>query len=249
MTFQWPWPKEVKYSKLQGDRCASEEPKSRVKSARQFMRSHSLEIVVALLLTNAVAVIVLALMGAMWWNATSRTALDSPLPNFPTAPRQFGEDGLFMSRPSPESDAAWEALGGPEREHRGFIRLDVADSYHLGDHANGERMFGLSVFHQLHCLGGIRHMMWDLLHGRADVEHLLAGFPENMTDFTLDATTHGLWHIQHCFDYLRQSLQCSADTSLEWPVEVNGQNLVVGWENYHLCKDWDALYEFAEQNS
>lgn len=74
--------------------------------------------------------------------------------------------------------------------------------------------------------------MWDLLHGRADVEHLLAGFPENMTDFTLDATTHGLWHIQHCFDYLRQSLQCSADTSLEWPVEVNGQNLVVGWENY-----------------
>lgn len=81
MTFQWPWPKEVKYSKLQGDGCASEEPKSRVKSVRQFMRSHSLEIVVALLLTNAVAVIVLALTGAMWWNATSRIALDSPLPN------------------------------------------------------------------------------------------------------------------------------------------------------------------------
>jgi hypothetical protein len=75
-------------------------------------------------------------------------------------------------------------------------------------------------------------MMWDLLRGRADPEHLLAGFPDNMTDFTFEATTHGLWHVQHCFDYIRQSLQCSADTSLEWPVEINGQNLVVGWENY-----------------
>lgn len=31
----------------------------------------------------------------------------------------------------------------------------VADSHHLGDHANGETMFGFSIFHQLHCLSSI----------------------------------------------------------------------------------------------
>lgn len=41
--------------------------------------------------------------------------------------------------------------------HKGFsygakkIERHVADSHHLGDHANGETMFGLSIFHQLHC--------------------------------------------------------------------------------------------------
>jgi hypothetical protein len=43
-------------------------------------------------------------------------------------------------------------------------------------------------------------------------------------------------HANHCFDYLRQSLQCAADTSLEWPKP--GTQIVNGWGMPHLCRSW-----------
>ena len=46
-------------------------------------------------------------------------------------------------------------------------------------------------------------------------------------------------HVQHCIDFLRQSLMCNADTTLEIVDEaIKG---VKGFGVRHECVDWDRL--------
>ena len=52
-------------------------------------------------------------------------------------------------------------------------------------------------------------------------------------------------HLRHCFDYLRQSLMCAADTNLE-PVDV-GLGGVTGWSFRRTCRDFGAVKEWAEE--
>lgn len=59
-------------------------------------------------------------------------------------------------------------------------------------------------------------------------------------------------HIFHCFDYLRQAVMCHGDTALEGADEygvAEGTDVMshgtYGIGTTHLCKDWDALYEYA----
>lgn len=55
-------------------------------------------------------------------------------------------------------------------------------------------------------------------------------------------------HIYHCFDYVRQALMCNGDTTLEKVREVNGRLVrgVDGWGVEHECRDYDAIYTYAE---
>jgi hypothetical protein len=52
-------------------------------------------------------------------------------------------------------------------------------------------------------------------------------------------------HVRHCIDYLRQSLMCAADGTLE-PVDA-GLGGVTGWGEKRKCGDYDALKSWAEQ--
>lgn len=60
-------------------------------------------------------------------------------------------------------------------------------------------------------------------------------------------------HVEHCFDYIRQTLMCHADLSLEhrWhsPDEGPDNDSVNGWDVIHQCRDWDAVVEFVEENA
>ena len=51
-------------------------------------------------------------------------------------------------------------------------------------------------------------------------------------------------HLRHCFDLLRQSIECAADTNLE-PVdfELGG---VTGWGFDRNCRNFEAVVEWAE---
>lgn len=51
-------------------------------------------------------------------------------------------------------------------------------------------------------------------------------------------------HSSHCFDYLRQSILCAADTTLEGKT-TSGP----GWGSVHECKDYDALLAWANEHS
>jgi hypothetical protein len=60
-------------------------------------------------------------------------------------------------------------------------------------------------------------------------------------------TRQELEHTSHCVEYLRQSILCAADTSMEgetgaWPDST-------AWGQRHTCKDYNALIEMANERS
>jgi hypothetical protein len=57
-------------------------------------------------------------------------------------------------------------------------------------------------------------------------------------------------HIPHCFDYLRQSLMCKADTALEKSAIQEGKTVhdVTGWGVDHECRDWEAIMKWASEH-
>lgn len=57
-------------------------------------------------------------------------------------------------------------------------------------------------------------------------------------------------HIYHCFDYIRQAIMCNGDTTLERPRVVDGNVVrgVDGWGVTHECRDYGAIYSFAEEH-
>ncbi|KAI5859360.1 hypothetical protein GGS23DRAFT_324151 [Durotheca rogersii] len=121
-----------------------------------------------------------------------------------------------------ESDALWSSLF-PEK--LGFIQHpklapDVA---------------GIAVFHELHCLNILRMAYFASLDGKL----------EEMGKEDQEAnhrTSHH--HIRHCFEYLRQSLICLADTNLEeFNYTARG---VSGWETERTCRNFEGLKVWAD---
>jgi hypothetical protein len=144
----------------------------------------------------------------------------------------------------PGVDSAWSEmmpLG------KGFFKVPPEYQQGLGpgkpmDEEGSE--YGMTVFHQLHCLAIIR----------ATLNSLRAG--DNHSDYMV--------HADHCVDYIRQvctryrshklhqltrqGLMCSADLTIEHYGELENGKLasaVDGWYINHKCKDWDQIVRFA----
>ena len=76
------------------------------------------------------------------------------------------------------------------------------------------------------------------MHQSYLVEHFQTGFAG--TELTPGVAKHSA----HCFDYIRQSIMCSADTSLEGNTEAGP-----GWGSKHECTDYDALLNWVNENT
>ncbi|KAL1941012.1 hypothetical protein VTO73DRAFT_7648 [Trametes versicolor] len=116
----------------------------------------------------------------------------------------------------PNNSREWASLF--PAESGGFVRLGP-----LG------RMFGVSMFHQLHCLDKMRRAV--------------VGPPSSEWES---------WHTQHCINYVRQMLLCASSTRLE-PVKVtregDGEGVKVdGLGLEHQCRDWSLLRRKVEGN-
>ncbi|KZV96421.1 hypothetical protein EXIGLDRAFT_643201 [Exidia glandulosa HHB12029] len=98
----------------------------------------------------------------------------------------------------------------------GFVRLGPDN-----------RTFGISMFHQLHCLQSMQNLV-----------------------FNEPTTEMGKWHASHCMNYLRQMLLCAADIRLEpfRPDPALGIDKVDGLDLTHTCRDWTRLRDIAEDN-
>ena len=61
------------------------------------------------------------------------------------------------------------------------------------------------------------------------------------------AGSEGDRHVVHCLDYIRQALQCHADTNLEYRIVSETGN--VGFTGYgeHRCRDFERVFRFAEE--
>ena len=132
-----------------------------------------------------------------------------------------------------KSTSAWEDLNA-----RGGGWITVVDGEELGlgppiryNHKEG---YGISVFHQLHCMSAMHSSYLRLLSG-------------NITGAAEQA-----YHIEHCFDYIRQVLMCHADLALEHrredPFAAPDRDQVDGWGATHQCRDWNTVIEFVEEN-
>ncbi|KAJ7448667.1 hypothetical protein B0H11DRAFT_1744105, partial [Mycena galericulata] len=112
----------------------------------------------------------------------------------------------------------WKSLFPPGN---GWVKLGVE-----------HRPFAISMYHQMHCIEGIRHAL------------LLSATGE---DTKSDAARS---HANHCFNYLRQLLLCRADTTLE-PTHLvtltNGTRGAAASGNMvlHICRDWTQVRDFV----
>lgn len=52
-------------------------------------------------------------------------------------------------------------------------------------------------------------------------------------------------HTGHCFEYLRQSIMCSADSSVEPAANVEG---FLGWGFPRQCRDFGELRDWTEDS-
>ncbi|CAK7237293.1 hypothetical protein SEUCBS140593_009910 [Sporothrix eucalyptigena] len=176
---------------------------------------------------------------AMFGRIPMKQVTFQPDPSFDVDP--FGPDEL---------DSPWTKLPPIGKGHINVhnpASYGLSGGYPLPD-GKGEE-YTVALFHQLHCLAAIKAKMsrlQDWYEGGNDNEYLRFALGE---DQVADV------HIYHCFDYLRQTLLCHGDTTLEKARVVDdglGHTRTVrgvdGWGVTHTCRDYDSIYAFAEQH-
>ncbi|KAL6797258.1 hypothetical protein GGI42DRAFT_330393 [Trichoderma sp. SZMC 28013] len=126
----------------------------------------------------------------------------------------------------------------------GFIDVNNTEKYILPGPIpyEGKDTYSVAVFHQLHCLYIIMDMYNNLT---------IPGSAMN-TDATYNAglsiSDDANGHVQHCFRYLRQSITCCGDTTLEGKIPNSNIDGTDGTGAVHVCKDYEAIREWAEEN-
>ena len=156
----------------------------------------------------------------------------------------------FTALRNPQSEAAWSSLM-PVRSiscpkvyitlahsnlqfGRGYVFVkDPAKYEHIspGESSPNGEIYSVALYHQLHCLSIIRR----------DYFNLLEGVWHNKNDTELREEVHSQIensHNRHCLDYIRQTLECNADMTIEWErTEKDGRRFQVdGMHIPHECK-------------
>ncbi|KAF2233441.1 hypothetical protein EV356DRAFT_448274 [Viridothelium virens] len=140
-----------------------------------------------------------------------------------TKPQTFHYQRIYGEVPSNTSDAAWSTLFPIQG---GFFKHPSL----------APQRSAFSVFHQLHCLDGIRHGYW-AIYSAAITGHQIS---EEDIPFMSSPP-----HIRHCIDLIRQSLMCQPDLTVELKEKELGG--VTGFGTEHQCRDWGELLNWLEE--
>lgn len=137
----------------------------------------------------------------------------------------YKPEKIFQSETTPEVEEAWESwldehdrlLILPIEETK--TRLPITVDAFLDP---GYAVYGLAVYHQMHCLNHIRKTF-----------HVEQFFPNTSREMVL-------FHKNHCFDMLRQAIMCHADIAImHW---WNDTYSVVGEDGVvHLTEHYKSL--------
>jgi hypothetical protein len=134
--------------------------------------------------------------------------------------RVFRFDATFVNGTSLDADRAWLdlfPLQGGFFKHPQF--------------APNRSTF--SVFHQLHCLDGLRR------HFRSLVDLANNGGAQD-THFA-----HKMPHVEHCIELLRNALMCRPDLTIEVSDPTLGG--VAGFGTTHICLEWEQLVDWTTE--
>ncbi|ORY18124.1 hypothetical protein BCR34DRAFT_583060 [Clohesyomyces aquaticus] len=163
--------------------------------------------------------------------------VSTPLKNYPSEKETWKKDNIVETRffrdlrymtLDHEADYLW-------KEHlfmaTGNVRLPSKDG------KGNATLKGIAMFHQMHCLAKMR-MVLQLAREGVDIG----------VDWRDDA------HWPHCFDYLRESILCYADPTLESvSLQPGPQNngkfvkVIDGGAETRYCRDSRPLYELERR--
>ncbi|KAI0532441.1 hypothetical protein GGR58DRAFT_490209 [Xylaria digitata] len=147
----------------------------------------------------------------------------------------------FAGDPRPELDDAWHHLLQNDniRVPKGYLdELNLTTVYTLD---GSEGIASLSVYHSLHCLKKVKRMLFkEYYHsGKSD-----------------EAMAREAKHVDHCVEYIRESLMCHPDLSM---VTFRWINNTAQYEDktafyptnfdaaLHRCANWEALDSWANK--
>ena len=119
-----------------------------------------------------------------------------------------------------EESVHYPPLGEPTEEEWLSIASPSYGYVRLGPE---DRTFVVSMYHVLHCLRML-----------------------NRAFSKLPGATVG--HIKHCLNYIRQGILCQPDLTLE-PGNFEDRDFSVERiGGTHMCRDWEHVYKFVDQN-
>ncbi|KAK4243212.1 hypothetical protein C7999DRAFT_18409, partial [Corynascus novoguineensis] len=91
----------------------------------------------------------------------------------------------------------------------------------------------LDVFHQSHCLNRLRKLLYPHVY-HTDVS--------SGSDEAVDT----LYHLEHCVESLRQSLQCASDIStIFWEWSPANSKMMGNTATAHTCRNFERIRDWA----
>lgn len=152
----------------------------------------------------------------------------------------LGEKSVYTTFDRSVADPAWHSIS--MKDGLGWLKVpqekvEAMDQSSVQFHDRSGYFFGMDVFHQLHCLNYLRKktVLYNHLYpSETEVE---------------DQQVPPEFHIPHCIDSIRLSLQCHADVSLIPQRWADGwlEPWAV-WTNKHVCRDFDAIRDWAAES-
>ncbi|KAM3075817.1 hypothetical protein ACMFMG_007944 [Clarireedia jacksonii] len=156
-----------------------------------------------------------------------------------TTPSNYWHNDLYMGEPCNESEAAWNELIHPGRQHGVRLyrdeaaMLDINKSILLPD--NNFAVI-LTVHHNLHCLRRLRQTFYE---------------EQYYPDWTDEEREHNREHSLHCLESLRTSMICQPDLA-PLPYYWSGNE----WHSMNAspqvkreCVNWDVFSEYLKSRS
>lgn len=154
-----------------------------------------------ILVPSVVLITVAPIVGSGHSSQDRCIAHEGPLVKF--RPITSGEEPNSTTTwvPGHEGDEFWKSL--IPLANSGFVTVKQPDGNLTG--------YGLSVYHQLHCLLALREALFpDMPMGQG-----LSGSSKHKGPHH----SHDAWHMHHCFDYLAQVRSCALPVIFSGKVE------------------------------
>ncbi|OTA92759.1 hypothetical protein M434DRAFT_31516 [Hypoxylon sp. CO27-5] len=156
-------------------------------------------------------------------HSLNQDSLREFIPYLSAETRKFEFNRTFANDPSEEVTRAWESL---IPKGQGVIRLPVRNEF------NAE-VYNIAGYHALHCLYSVRESFF-ALHRMS-----MSNDTHNAAVSTADMVRHG----RHCIEYIRQSLMCNPDLTLE-PFDTKRGKLKE-WGINRRCINFGELSDWA----
>ncbi|KAH8817349.1 hypothetical protein F5884DRAFT_874354 [Xylogone sp. PMI_703] len=200
----------------------------------------------SLLCRFLIIVIAIATVGLMIWQFNNQPIPDPVIPTDSRVSTLFMPDDLFNpTNRTVESDLAWANI-----QHGRYLLVENPQTIGLpASHIQaetGKQIYALAAFHQLHCLALMRAAWHTVLDGGTEALNHPVHIANNPPGHIVTE------HVEHCFDYLRQTIMCYSDTTLEPFLESDGRTLKSegssGWGAVHMCRNFDKFASWAKEN-